>query len=51
MRVQEEDDEREMMKGLKIEHGLTEVRNPIGNHIPMSQNGHGIEIRLHVGKD
>lgn len=32
-----------MMKGFGIEHGVTEVRNPIGNHIPMSENGHQTE--------
>lgn len=40
-----------MMEGLETEHRVTEVRNPIGNHIPMSQSGHETEIRIHIGGD
>lgn len=40
-----------MMEGLKKEHGVTEVRNPIGNHIPMSWNGHETKIKIHMGED
>ncbi len=39
------------MKGLKKEHRVTEVRHPIGNHIPMSWNGHDMMIRIHIGVD
>lgn len=37
------------MEGLKKEHGVTQVRNPIGNHIPMSQSGHETDMRIHMG--
>lgn len=35
--------EGEMMKGLKQAYGVTGVRNPIGNHIPISWSGHETE--------
>lgn len=46
VRVLEGKGEREMIKGFKKEYGVTEVRNPIGNHIPMSKDGHETKIRI-----
>ena len=42
----------EMKRGLQKVHGVIEVGNPIGNHIPMTWKGHDDpKKRFHVGED